>query len=195
MNSPITFPPFEPKLKLPRRASEGAPVDIAAESRRLQEEAGAQREREAQVFQNEERLRELEAQLLAAAGGAQPRHEGVSESAAPFYHRPGCTEHAESELVLQTGWEQLKRARALLEAEQRELRDQRLALRELEVQVTRREAAATAREHTLAQREARVAAAEAAQVPEPAESESVMARMTRAPFGIARSVFGGGNAK
>lgn len=90
---------------------------------------------------------------------------------------------------LQEAWDKLYKARSILEAEQTHLRDDRIALQgESE--------ALRAREQTMAARELRIqqlelqAALERADADAARESESTIARLTRAPFEIARSVFG-----
>src|SRR5688572_1169549 len=116
MNTPITFPPFAPKLQLPRRTPEITTAELAAQSRRLQDEAVALREREQQLFGEEARLRALHvenaASAVATSTGPSPSAES-SATGAPFFHRPGSAGATDTEVVLHTGWDQLKRARAL----------------------------------------------------------------------------------
>jgi len=91
-------------------------------------------------------------------------------------------------VALQEAWDKLYRARAILEAEQAHLRDDRIALQgEIE--------ALDMREQTLAKREwnireyERLMALERAEAEDKA-SESTISKLTRAPFDMARSVFG-----
>ena len=121
-------------------------------------------------------------------------------TAAPFHQRPESAEPLGNESTLQTGWEQLHRARALLESEQENLRLVRAGQRDFDEQLKRREAAllareeaVTAREQVVAEREAKIASATPPATPAPESApaeESVVARLTRAPFAIARSVLG-----
>jgi uncharacterized protein (DUF3084 family) len=89
---------------------------------------------------------------------------------------------------LQEAWDKLYKARAILEAEQNHLRDDRIALQgEID--------ALAAREQAVAAREARIQQLELAAALERVEAEeqregSAIARLTRAPFQMARSVFG-----
>ena len=191
MNTSITFPPFAPKLQLPRRAPEITSADLAAQSRRLQDETTALWERKEQLFGEVAQLQAMRAESETEATSVSPSQlSESSDTGAPFFHRPGSAAPVHSEMALQSGWDQLKRARALLEAEQRELRDQRISVRDLEGQVARREAALGAREAAVTRREACVAAAEQARTQ---VEDSAMKRLTRAPFDMARSVFGAGN--
>jgi hypothetical protein len=89
---------------------------------------------------------------------------------------------------LQEAWDKLYKARAILEAEQNHLRDDRIALQgEID--------ALNAREQNVAARELRIQQvelqAELARVDEEERkaSESPFAKLTRAPFRMAKSVF------
>lgn len=90
---------------------------------------------------------------------------------------------------LQEAWDKLYKARAILEAEQNHLRDDRIAVQgEID--------ALAAREEMVAAREARIQQLELQATLARAEAEdakaegSALARITRAPFDMARSVFG-----
>jgi hypothetical protein len=89
---------------------------------------------------------------------------------------------------LQAAWDKLYRARAILEAEQAHLRDDRIALQgELE--------SLGMREHLVAARELRIQQYEQGLVVERLEAdaaaaESTFSKLTKAPFDFARSVFG-----
>jgi len=91
--------------------------------------------------------------------------------------------------ALQEAWDKLYRARAILEAEQSHLRDDRLDLQG-EIEALRK------REQALAEREWRVAeyerliALEKAEADDRRENASTISKLTRAPFDMARSVFG-----
>ncbi|HEY1765390.1 MAG TPA: hypothetical protein VGF85_10735 [Opitutaceae bacterium] len=90
--------------------------------------------------------------------------------------------------ALQAAWDKLYRARALLEAEQAHLRDDRIALQgEIDSLEVRRQAI-TARELRVQQIELKEALAKEEE--EEKVSESTMTKLTRAPFEIARHMFG-----
>lgn len=200
MNSPITFPPPAPELKLTRSAEKWA-ATLAEERRRLQEDQEALREREANLREYEMRLRALQAEIEAgrtvpatSAAHATPSiRAGGAASASPF--RPSSRAPFVDDAALQAAWEKLHRARELLEAEQTHLRDDRIAMRDLELSLKRREEAIEAREARLAEREALVvaatpAAAAAVGVEAPAE-EGALSKFTKAPFKTARAVLRG----
>jgi hypothetical protein len=91
--------------------------------------------------------------------------------------------------ALRAAWDKLYRARAILEAEQAHLRDDRIAIQgELDA-LDAREQAVSAREEQLRQYEQQLALARQAALDE-RESESAISRLTRAPFSMAKSVFG-----
>lgn len=188
MNTLVTFPPAAPELKLPSRASsEKWIATLVEERRRLQEDQDALREREANLRDYEARLRAWQAEIDAGReGGGGVRTVPVvvvgprSSSRPPFHEDP----------ALQAAWEKLHRARELLEAEQTHLRTDRIVLREQEMEMRKREEALNAREECLAAREDLVAAA-AAQPIAGEQTMSAVTRLTRAPFQMARSVFGG----
>jgi hypothetical protein len=90
---------------------------------------------------------------------------------------------------LQEAWDKLYKARAILEAEQNHLRDDRIALQgEIDL--------LAGREHAVATRELRIrqieleAAIALEDEEEARQSQSAITRLTRAPFDMARSVFG-----
>jgi hypothetical protein len=90
--------------------------------------------------------------------------------------------------ALQLAWDKLYRARSILEAEQAHLRDDRLALRaEIEALGDREEAVAS-REAAIRRLEMQIAL-DRADAEEAKLSESTLARFTKAPFEMARSVF------
>jgi hypothetical protein len=93
---------------------------------------------------------------------------------------------------LQVAWDKLYKARAILEAEQVHLRDDRIALQgEIDL-LQQREQNVAARELRIEQIELhyqlQAAAAQDAQAEK--DSQSTLTRITRAPFDMARSVFG-----
>ena len=91
--------------------------------------------------------------------------------------------------ALQEGWDKLYRARAILEAEQTHLRDDRIALQGEIDALRKREQALADREWHIAEYE-RLVALEKAEADDKRENASTIAKLTRAPFDMARSVFG-----
>jgi hypothetical protein len=201
MNSAIVFPPVRPPLKLTRSSATTPPfplpdekwaATLTEERRRLHEDQEALRVREANLREYEDRLRALQAEIEAGGGAARPAP--VRSSTTPFV-RPSTKAPFESDAALQSAWEKLHRARELLEAEQNHLRDERIILQDQQNDLQRRDEAVTAREAAVTEREQLLLAAAAPVVTgEPIASEhtrSAVTRFTRAPFDMARSVFGG----
>ncbi len=198
----ITFPPPAPTLKLAPRSAANPPSEkwaatLAEERRRLHEDQEALREREANLREYEARLRALQADIEAGRGA--PPVTTVQATATPFM-RPSSKALLADEQVLQTAWEKFHRARELFEAEQAHLRDERMVLSDQLAEVKRREEAVTKREMNAALREQLIAATNTnARTGELLASEpiagehtmSAMTRLTRGPFNMARSVFGG----
>lgn len=188
MNSTVTFPPPAPVLKLNRPSTEKWAATVAEERRRLQEDQEALREREANLREYEVRLRAWQAEL--DAGRAAPPKPAAPTT--PPFQRPSSRVPFADDAALQAAWEKLHRARELLEAEQNHMRDDRIVLRDQLETIKRREEAVAARETALAEREALIVAATQPEKETPAGAErSTMNRITRAPFDMARSVFGG----
>ena len=191
MNTMITFPPPAPSLKLVRSAtnppSEKWAATLAEERRRLQEDQEALREREANLRDYEARLRALQAELEAGRG-APPVTARTATTAAPFL-RPTSKAPFSDETALQAAWEKFHRARELFESEQSHMRDERIVLKDQQAEVKQRETAVAARETAVAQREELVAAATPPVAAE--HTMSAVTRLTRGPFNMARSVFGG----
>lgn len=195
MNSIMTFPPKEPVLKLERPSAERWAAMLAEERRRLQEDQDALREREQNLREYEARLRALQADIDAGrSSGTMPAAGRVSASNPP-YHRPYSQSPFIDDAALQLAWEKLHRARELLEAEQTHLRDERITLRERENNVKAREEAVAVREQQIAERELVFATATESKPPMEKDAVSAVSLLTRAPFNIARSVFGGKPAK
>jgi hypothetical protein len=90
---------------------------------------------------------------------------------------------------LQEAWDKLYKARAILEAEQNHLRDDRIVFQGEVDEMNAREQMVAARELRIQQLELH-AALERADAEEARQSESTISKLTRAPFDIARSVFG-----
>jgi hypothetical protein len=91
--------------------------------------------------------------------------------------------------ALQSAWDKLYRARSILEAEQAHVRDDRIVLQAEVDALEAREQAVASRELRIRQIELQMALLKEEEKDE-RESESAIVRMTRAPFEIARSVFG-----
>ncbi len=197
MNSTVTFPAPSPELKLPRPSADKWAATLAEERRRLMEDQEALRDRETNLKEYEARLRNWQAQLDAGRHGAIPATQGLRASLPGLSYTPVAAPNpVGDDSALQAAWEKLHRAREILEAEQTHLRDDRIAIREMEAAVKRREEAVAIREAQLDEREKLIMAATPvpSAEPEPApveESSSAVSRLTRAPFDLARSVFGG----
>jgi hypothetical protein len=189
MNSTILFPATEPALKLTRPSTEKWAATLLEERRRLQEDQDELREREQNLRNYEARLRALQDEIEAGRGSPPA---APAESTPPFQARHGSRPPVVDEATLMSAWEKLHRARELLEAEQSHLRDDRHAMREQDAALKRREAAVAAREQQLAARE--VIAQAQTPPPQPVAGEHTfgpVSRLTRVPFDMARSVFGG----
>jgi hypothetical protein len=189
MNSPITFPPAAPTLKLTRAPVEKWAATLTEERRRLQEDQEALREREANLRDYESRLRTLQAEI--EAGRTAPTVT-ARMAAAPFV-RPASRAPFATDAALQVAWEKLHRAREILESEQRHMSEERVTLRDQQAEVKQRLEELVVREASVVEREQLLAAAHST-ASEPIASEhtmSAMTRLTRAPFDMARSVFGG----
>ena len=208
MNTAITFPPSRPALKLARAS--GAPsvaastpvaeekwaVSLAEERRRLHEDKEELRARECNLREYEARLRALQEEIQGAAALPVPAAETRSPGTA--FLLPSCKMPFEGGAALQAAWDKLHRAREILEAEQTHQRDERIMMHEQEAELRRRTEAVTERERRVAEREkilAEVAVSDPGAQPIAAEQTmSAVARLTVAPFAMARSVFGGKKA-
>lgn len=196
----VTFPASEPSLKVARPSTEKWAATLAEERRRLQEDMDALREREENLREYESRLRQLQTEIdagraaVVATGSTAPLPLPLRGTPPPF-HRPSSLSPFHDDPSLQAAWEKLHRAREILEAEQKNLRDDRITMREQEIQMKRREEEVAEREARLAEREALVVAAAgalpASGAVEDGEHVSTVSRITRVPFDMARSVFGG----
>jgi hypothetical protein len=189
MNTSITFPRAAPTLKLVRSSSnppsEKWAATLAEERRRLQEDQEALREREANLRDYEARLRSLQAELEASRGAPPVT---ARATAAPFL-RPTSKAPFMDDAALQAAWEKFHRARELFESEQAHLRDERIVMHDQQAELKQRLAAVTVREKHVAEREQLVVEATPPVAAE--HTMSAVTRLTRAPFNIARSVFGG----
>ena len=195
MDSIITFPPPEPDLKLARPSAEKWAATLAEERLRFQEDQEALREREENLREYEARLRLLQAEIEAGRAPVQAPVAAPTRSTPSLFQRPSSRAPFTDDPALGSAWEKLHRAREILEAEQKNLRDERITIRELELMVKQRAEEVAEREARLAEREALVTAATPAPAPVQEEQPvSTVTRITRAPFDMARSVFGGKKA-
>ena len=194
MDSIITFPPPEPDLRLARPSADKWAATLAEERMRFQEDQEALRMREENLREYEARLRLLQAEIEAGRASTSPHHVATpARSTSPFMQRSSRVPFTDDP-SLASAWEKLHRAREILEAEQKNLRDDRISIRELEIMVKQRAEEVADREARLAEREALISAATPMSEPQSEENPSVVTRFTRAPFEMARSVFGGKKA-
>jgi hypothetical protein len=196
MDTIVKFPTAEAELKLARPSSEKWAASLAEERLRLQEDQDSLRERETNLREYEARLRILQAEIEAGRTVpplpvAQPAPVAApalapGRSTPPLFQRPSSRAPFGDEVALQAAWEKLHRAREILEAEQKNLRDDRISLQDLDVMLRQRMEELAEREAVVTQREAIVAAAVAPLEPIP-EGEPEVSAVTR----FTRSVFGG----
>jgi hypothetical protein len=183
MNPVIKFPSPGPTLKLVRSSAEKWAATLAEERQRLQEDMEALREREANLLEYEARLRAWQAEIDAGRNVSvvEPTSTPSVTPAAPILQLPTIPSPAADDLPLHNTWENLQRARALLEAEQAHLRDDRLSMRDEKAALKEREEELAAREARVAERETRIVAATA--------MKDIWSnpRLTRAPFDAART--------
>lgn len=193
MDTIVKFPTAEAELKLARPSSEKWAATLAEERLRLQEDQESLRERENNLREYEARLRILQAEIESGRTTApMPMSAAApvpasSRSTPPLFQRPASRVPFGDEVALQAAWEKLHRAREILEAEQKNLRDDRISLQDLDVMLRQRMEELAEREAVVAQREAILAAAAAPLEPIP-EGEPEVSAVTR----FTRSVFGGG---
>jgi hypothetical protein len=193
MDSIITFPPPGPDLRLARPSTEKWAATLAEERLRFQEDQEALRVREENLRDYEARLRLLQSEIEAGRSGTTAAQLASPRSTPSIFHRPSRSPFTD-EPALASAWEKLHRAREILEAEQKNLRDDRISLYDLEAMMKQRAEELMEREARLSAREALIAAA-AVVAPQPGEETiSRVTRITRAPFEMARSVFGGKKA-
>jgi hypothetical protein len=195
MDSIISFPPPEPDLRLVRPSADKWAATLAEERLRFQEDQEALRMREENLREYEARLRLLQAEIEAGRTPGGTQHVATPTRSTTPFQRPSSRVPFSEDPALATAWEKLHRAREILEAEQKNLRDDRISIRELEIMVKHRAEEVAEREARLAEREALVMAATSTPVlVHEEESPSAVTRFTRAPFEMARSVFGGKKA-
>ena len=193
MDSIITFPPPGPDLRLARPSTEKWAATLAEERLRFQEDQEALRVREENLRDYEARLRLLQSEIEAGRSSTTAAPVPSMRSTPSIFHRPSRSPFND-EPALASAWEKLHRAREILEAEQKNLRDDRISIHELEAMVKQRAEEVIEREARLAEREAKVATTIVAAPPSEEETVSRVTRITRAPFDMARSVFGGKKA-
>ena len=199
MDPLITFPTPEPALKLTRPSTEKWAATLAEERLRLQEDQESLREREENLREYESRLRllqaDIEANRTASTGHTASPVPATARSTPPIFQRPTSRAPFTDDPALQTAWEKLHRAREILEAEHKNMRDDRISMREHELMMKRREEELAEREARVAEREALIVAATApVGITNVGGTASAVSRITRAPFDMARSVFGGRKA-
>lgn len=152
---------------------------------RFESDLAGLREREANLREYEARLRSWQERLDAAGVVPRPSFSlpPFGGSASPL---PGALD-----VDLRGAWEKLYRARALLEAEQKQVRDDRMVVRGIKSELERREAELAAREAAVRERELRPPAAAPVAVSRPVEESTLSAvrRLTEAPLQAARAVF------
>lgn len=162
-------------MELQREAAQ-----IARERRRWHDDLDLLREQENNLREYESRLRKVQAQLEA------DRVLWFSTTARPENQSPF------EDGSLREAWQKLQRASELLETERAHVRDDRLFTKEQELALQRREQALAAREAKVVEVERRYAlhlAQQPASVVTTSPSSS-MRSLARAPFEMARSVFG-----
>lgn len=169
--SPLFIPQREGKAAAKPSTSSAAQVELAADMEAL-------RERETNLREYEERLRSWQAQLDARVGPGGP----TLGSGTPFIQGVSQMPFS-SDSLLASSWEKFHRARAILESEQKQMRDERMMMREAEVSMKRRELALADREERVAAREKQFAAPEQKEKKPP----TAMERLTKGPFFGTRS--------
>lgn len=184
MNSPdLPNPGSQPPLKLPHRDG-GEPsqqAGLSVPQMELAADFEALREREMNLREYEERLRAWQAQLDARS--SQPASAPGSSN--PFL-QPSAQLPFSTDSLLASSWEKFHRARALLESEQKQMRDERMMMREAELNMKRREAAVAAYEEQLVARE-KLLTASSKEKSSPKKGPSAIERLTKAPFFGTRS--------
>jgi len=177
--SDITFPSASPELKVKRTRSTGTAPSHLEESFKLEQMLAEVQIREENLRAYESHLRTWQEQLDAA----HPQPPTKRPSLHPFVSALAMREEG----GLQAAWEKVHRSREILEAEQKHLIDDRLLLQEREAALKKREAALALREERLAAREL---APPPAAKPKAKKAPTAMEKLTRAPFAMAKSVFG-----
>jgi len=146
---------------------------MAHERRQWHEDLSLLRAQEENLRSYEERLRQTQAKLEAD----RVLWSSTSSSAAPS--------RSADEPALREAWSKFQRAAELLEADRNNFRDDRLALNDYQAAIKRREEEVRDREIRFALQEKKLHALPPAPAP-----ASAMKNLTRAPFDLARVVFG-----
>lgn len=190
--SAISFPHRPAELKVRRTrvsrpadpaATEELPADSVAPWGSVASDLEALRVCEENLRAYEARLRVWQTELEQAHLRISPR-----ASAQPWLRRTEVPAPAPHD-----AWQKLLRARELLEVEQKNLRDDRITLQGYEQQLRERETRLAEREARVNAREQALAVAprpEAPAVPVRAKPTKAIDSLTRAPFALAKSVFG-----
>jgi hypothetical protein len=171
---------------LPRRnaAPEEPPTPVRDNlATQLAADLEALRERESNLRDYEVRLRAWQTQLDAASTQQPAAPAG---SVAPFL-RPSSNTPFAGDATLEAAWAKFHRARSLFEAEQHQMRDDRIALRALETSLKEREADLARREAQLAAQQQQLAEFMAGA--QDKKVLSAMQRLTQAPFLAAKAAF------
>lgn len=132
--------------RAPSNESDQRSIPSSELQRQLEMDFEALREREANLRRYEARLRGWQEQLDARSGGSS----GAAFGGEPE-PEPASRETDDAELC--AAWEKFHRARALLQAEQNQLRDDRMAQHDNLLEIKRREDELAAREKRLTERE------------------------------------------
>lgn len=189
MDTIVKFPAAEAELKLARPSPDKWAATLAEERLRLQEDQESLRERETNLREYEARLRILQAEIEAGRSASPMPVTPAAASAPgrstpPLFQRPSSRAPFGDEAALQAAWEKLHRAREILEAEQKNLRDDRISLQDLDVMLRQRMEELAEREAVVTQREAIIAAAASPEpIPEGEPEVSAVTRFTRSVFG------------
>jgi len=152
--------------------------------RQLESDFEALREREANLQRYEARLRAMQEQI-------DSRVASPATSTAPVGQYGSASAGGSMDADLSAAWDKFHRARALLQAEQNQLRDERMAFRDAKADLERREADIATRETRLAERELlfKIAVGSTATVEDP-KSPSAVKRLAQGPLHAAKAVFG-----
>jgi len=187
---PLSSPPAPNPSSPTMNSGDDAPRETDM-SWQVKADLEALREREANLREYENWLRTWQAQLDTE----RARMSGTSSETPSLRVSSGAP--VPTDASLDAAWEKFYRARSLMEAEQNQMRDDRMMLRDAETTLKRREAELAEREARLAEaelrmmeREQRVSVAEGMGPEKGKAQSSTVQRLAQAPFMVARSVFG-----
>lgn len=157
-----------------------ASIEAATAARwKIADELDEIRRREANLHDYEARLRALQAEI--------DRQPAAMTPASGTFFRPPTDSPITNDPALAAAWNRFYRVRELLDVEQKQLREDRLAHREAELALKQRAARLDEREATLVAREQRVEA-ELRRF-ESRKVGAVVRRLTQAPFFAAKTMF------